>query len=164
MGSILIILAGAGLGYYQSHKLSLRVQFLEDYIKLLSFIETEIRYSAVSPVQIIRKYTKRASVLKPMLLAFVKHTEEQMPIAAAWQLAFERVPFDYGLTKDDVYLINEFGKGFGTSDVDGQLSHCKLAADLMDERLTAAREEKKNKSKLYMMLGLFLGIGIVLLF
>ena len=131
---------------------------------MLSFIETEIRFNALGPIQILRKYAKRASLLKPILLSFLAQANEQVPINEAWQQSFSRAPFNYGLTKDDVYLIREFGKGFGTSDVEGQLSHCKLAASLMDERLTAAREEKKNKSKLYMMLGLFLGIAIVLLF
>lgn len=67
-----------------------------------------------------------------------------------------------GLTEEDQTLLRDFGSGFGASDVEGQLSHCRLYAELFQDRLERARQEKARKGKLYLMLGSFSGIAVAL--
>ena len=42
--------------------------------------------------------------------------------------------------------------------------HCSLNMKLMQENLDEAREQKKKKEKLYVMIGFFLGLILAVLF
>ena len=156
-----MIAAGAGAGYLQSHKLTMRVRFLEQYLKWISQLETEIRYCAEGIPRLLHKHGKAAS------LSFLTKCADQMhrgiPFPEAWKQAVQGISSDYGLKLDDLNLVMEFGNGLGTSDVDGQTAHCQMHRELMQTHLDSAREEKQKKGRLYIMLGLFGGIGVALL-
>ena len=98
-----------------------------------------------------------------------------MPVCSSVRLVIKRGGFPYrleegvrtgakgtGLTEEDQTLLRDFGSGFGASDVEGQLSHCRLYAELFQDRLERARQEKARKGKLYLMLGSFSGIAVAL--
>lgn len=59
----------------------------------------------------------------------------------------------------DKRLIEQFGAELGHTDIEGQIAHCEVTAKLLEEQIEQAREEKKKKSKLFSMLGLFFGTG-----
>lgn len=162
MGCILVIAAGAGAGYLQSRKLAMRVRFLEQYLKWISQLETEIRYCADGIPRLLGKHGKEMPTLS-FLIGCVRRMQAGTPFPAAWQEAVGGISGDYGLCPDDLEAVREFGNGLGASDVDGQTAHCRMHRELLQSRLDAAREEKQKKGRLYFMLGLFLGIGIALL-
>lgn len=162
MGCLLVIAAGGTAGWIQSHKLTMRVRFWEQFIGLVSALETEIRYSAGGLTQLLSKHSGDEEALS-FLGECVRAVQAGAPFPMAWQDAVGKIPTEYGLTQEDKSLLRDFGGGLGVSDMQGQLSHCQLHQELAAVRLKGAREEKQKKSKLYFMLGLFLGIGIALL-
>ena len=66
-------------------------------------------------------------------------------------------------SEKDQELLLRFGEGFGASDAEGQISHCRLTMELLRRRLEEAGEEKKQKGRLYRMLGVLGSLGTALL-
>ena len=139
----MLIAAGTIAGYVQSHRLSQRVAQLEEMLRFLNAAQTEIRYSAFLQ-QCAARYKAGEDF----------HT--------AWEEGVRTGAKGTGLTEEDQTLLRDFGSGFGASDVEGQLSHCRLYAELFQDRLERARQEKARKGKLYLMLGSFSGIAVAL--
>jgi stage III sporulation protein AB len=161
-GCLLVIMAGAGIGYIQSRKLAQRVTFLEQLLRLIDSLETEIRFSSSSLIQLLRKYAQINGMLE-YLNRCAELANEGIPFTSSWQQAVGSIPREYGLTKDDRQFLIDFGGNLGVSDVEGQVNHCRLHRELAAVRLEQARGDKQKKGRLYTMLGLFAGIGIALL-
>ncbi len=157
----MLIAAATGVGIVESLKLSARVRYLEQYIGFISTVETEIRYCAPSLAQILQRH--RGDSAFCACFEDCAAEGEETPFPERWEQSVRRIPASSGLTGEDLRLIADFGKGLGASDIEGQLSHCRLGTELAATRLDRAREEKQKKSRLYIMLGLCSGIGAALL-
>lgn len=64
----------------------------------------------------------------------------------------------------DRALFSGFVHGLGISDTQGQLDHIKLHLGLLEQRLVQAKEACQQKAKLYVVLGLFSGVLVSLIF
>lgn len=159
MGALLLIFAGTLLGYTESHKLSVRVEHLESFLRFLSAAKTEIRYSAVPVVQVIERHGSELHFLKEC----VKRCNDGEGFSQAWKNAVLGNKKSDGFAAHDAELLLSFGEGFGTSDTDGQLSHMELYSGLFRSNLKSAREDRNRKSKLYLTLGVFAGLSSALL-
>lgn len=162
MGYLLVIVAGAGAGYLQARRLSLRVRFLEQYLKWVSQMETEIRYGSEDIFRLLGRRRRELSLLS-FLTQCTDQMKEGIPFPQAWKEAIRGISREYGLKPDDLEAVEAFGNGLGTSDVDGQTAHCQMHQKLLQSRLKGAQEEKQRKGKLYFMLGLCLGVSVALL-
>lgn len=142
----------------------MRARFLQQFLQLVSYIETEIRYSRRVLSEIIRGYQTEGE-LQVFLSAVCELLDEKISFGQAWRDALERLPSSYGLLRQDKELICAFGGELGASDVDGQIALCRLNKNLISAALEQALEEKLRKSKLYFMLGSSAGLclAIVLL-
>ncbi|BFK84368.1 stage III sporulation protein AB [Anaeromassilibacillus sp. Marseille-P3371] len=158
LGILLLIAAGTIAGYVQSHRLSQRVQQLEEMLRFLNAAQTEIRYSAASVAEIVQRHGRSLAFLQEC----AAHCEEGEDFHTAWKKGVQAGSKGTGLTEADRLLLSDFGDGFGASDVEGQLSHCRLYTELFSDRLENARSEKTRKGKLYLMLGSFSGIAVAL--
>ena len=81
-----------------------------------------------------------------------------------WQKAITSIPQSYGLKNDDIAVLEDFGKALGTTDVEGQLNHIELYKNILNSQLKKSKEEYKEKSKLYKVLGFFTGSIIAIMF
>ena len=142
----------------ESLRLSRRVNQLEAFLRFLNAAQTEIRYSSIPVDQIIRKHGDRLKFLAGFFPLSAQESFE-----AQWRGCVGEHGKASGLNAKDIELIQDFGSGFGASDLEGQLSHCTLYFDLLHVRLGDAKEEKEKKSKLYLMLGVFAGAAAALL-
>lgn len=158
----MLILSGTAIGYLASHRLSMRVEFLSQYIKFISFCETQIRYSAIPIIEILKKQ-KELPIISPFIKNCINKMESEKTFSDSWYAAANEICKDTGLTNEDINLINDFGIRLGESDVEGQVSHCKLNIKLMNEILELAKENKQKKGRIYIMLGAFSGIAIALM-
>lgn len=157
------MLSGTAAGCMASHKLKMREMFMENYIKFLTFVETEIKYSADSILEIISKFSSDLE-FDVILQLCSNEMRNGKSLNIAWNMAIKNISSKYGLNKNDVGLISQFGNKLGISDTEGQISNCELNISLINERLRDAREEKRKKSRLYIMLGVFCGISLSLVF
>ncbi|WP_411655900.1 hypothetical protein [Anaeromassilibacillus sp. SJQ-1] len=64
LGILLLIAAGTIAGYVQSHRLSQRVQQLEEMLRFLNAAQTEIRYSAASVAEIVQRHGRSLAFLQ----------------------------------------------------------------------------------------------------
>lgn len=159
MGALLLIAAGTLSGFMESHKLTVRVEKLEAFLRFLSAARTEIRYSAAPVVQILMQHGSEIGFLRQCS----RFCSEGSGFVKAWENAVNsRAKLD-GFSPRDRELLLSFGAGFGASDTDGQISHLELYANLIGENLKTAKENQGRKSKLYLMLGVFAGLGTAIL-
>lgn len=152
-------MAGSLSGYKESHKLSVRVDSLESFLRFLSAAKTEIRYSAVPVVQVIQRHSAGFQFLEEC----VSNCELGYGFVDAWRYAVTYYAKYDGFNANDMKLLLSFGEGFGASDTDGQIAHLELYSQLFNTCLKSARDDRNRKSKLYLMLGVFAGLSSALL-
>lgn len=159
---VLIFLAGAIAGLAASATLSQRVTSFEQLERLISYLETQIRYSGAPIYEILQQSLKtdlrKLNFLKVSADLLAKGENPEI----AWKTAVKYCD-ENGFTAQDKELIFSFGKGLGSSDTEGQLNHCETYRQLFRDRLKNARIEAQSKGRLYVTLGLAGGMGAVLL-
>ncbi|WP_255575714.1 stage III sporulation protein AB [Caproiciproducens faecalis] len=143
----------------ESHRLAMRVEQLERFLRFVSCAQTEIRFSALPVEQIVQRHGGDLEFLRKCGESFQKCGDFQ----SAWRSGVGSCARSSGFNERDTKLLEGFGSGFGVSDIDGQLSHCALYYELTTQNLKEARGEKERKSRLYQMFGVFSGMAAALL-
>ncbi len=143
----------------ESHKLALRVEKLERFLIFITSAGAEVRYSAAPVDEIVAKHGAGLDFLSYC----IKYGRDGSSFGEAWISAVKSEAENEGFSAKDCELLLGFGEGFGTSDTNGQISHCRLYSQLAAENLKNAKDEQARKSRLYQMLGIFAGISLSLL-
>jgi stage III sporulation protein AB len=159
MALIILVASGTLAGYMESRRLSIRVEQLESFLRFLSAAQTEIRFAALPVEQIVQRHSNELEFLE----ICGEKCSEGDSFYKAWEKGIKGGTRGHGLKSQDIDLFYGFGKSFGASDADGQISHCTLYAELINDNLKSAREEKNQKSRLYQILGVFSGMAAALL-
>lgn len=161
IGLILIILAGAGVGWYSSMKLSRRAAILQSFERLAAYTATGIRYTASPMAELFAAAGREAEFtsIKPFL--------DRFSLRQDWRESFrEGLRHDFtgqGLEETDIALMSAWGEGLGSTDVAGQLAHCERFESRLGEQAKGARQQALVKGKLYTSLGVAGGLVITLL-
>ncbi len=151
------------MGIASSVSLSRRAASLEVLDRFLVYLETQIRYSASPIGEIIIQAAKvEFSRLSFITQAAIRLKNGGSPYEA-WIGAARECGDDCSFTAADQAMIIDFGKGLGSTDIEGQLSHCETFRRLLDDRLQTARCESQTKGKLYITLGGAGGLAVALL-
>ena len=150
------------MGFVISHRLYLRVSFLQQYVRFIEYVETEIRYAHKILESIINNYENDSDFINFIHMVKQNLTYDRN-FSKAWEKAVYKIPSSFGLTMQDKKTICEFGATLGATDVMGQISICKLNKSLIRSILEVAKEEKNKKSKLYFMLSSSFGICITII-
>ncbi len=156
IGLIFIVLTFFGIGYYLSLRLKYRYDFLISFKEFLSVLKINMRYSGSEIYNLVKK-----SVPDCFNEIFDRGSKDSFN--NYWRECIESIPKTYALKKDDYSLLYEFGKLLGTTDIEGQLNHIDLYCELFETNINNSKQELKQKSKLFILLGLFSGITIALL-
>lgn len=143
-----------------SRRLTTRVELFEQLLLLIENLKTNIRYSGDSLEHIISK--EYYSVLTPLLSTCTDTLKNGSSFYESWNLGTNTLAKNINLTEQEKNSLLEFGKGLGSSDVDGQCSHCKLYENVFKEYLKLCKDDKKNKVKLYRSLGIFSGLALAI--
>ncbi len=123
----------------------------------LTSLSTNIRYEATDI------FTTISICARDENLSYISNIENNLPFDEQWQQKILSLPSSLSLTKSDIALLKEFGNELGKTDVDGQLKHIELYKNLFQKELVTAEEDIINKSKLYRIMGLFVGISTALM-
>lgn len=151
-------------GRYTAYLLEMRVVLLEKIIVMLTMIENEVQYFN-RPVQEIFTSLCSCKELKKLQFVFVCNElmENGETFAHAWETAIDSRSCVRFLKKDDVSVLRSFGEIFGTTDVDGQISNCRVHLRLAEDKLSNARQSKEKYSSLFCGLGALTGIGVFII-
>lgn len=134
---------------------------MEQSKSLIKTMENAIRYQAVPLYEMVRDMSHRRNC-PGYVRECVRQIGRGLPFPEAWEKSMQEQECKAMLKKEDVSLLSAFGQGLGASDIEGQISHCKLYFSMLDEKYQNAKEEFEKKGKLYFMLGVLSGIGIAL--
>lgn len=161
IGGIILIVTGFLIGYFFYEKYTLKINFLMQYIELVTLIKNKILYSS-SPIKSILLGYKPKNPIK-------KYTENCISLlnkntfSQAWEKSFEKNQNYVNLSAEEKNLIIGFGRGFGTSDSISQSKYCQQQIEMIKPYLKKAIRDKTEKGKLPIILGTGLGIAITIL-
>ena len=163
IGILLIVLAGVGGGVAAFLDLNRRAANLETARRLIGWMASRIRYTA-APIQEIAAAAAKEPEFSRLL--FLKEAATRMQQGDspgdAWDKALKGCDSG-GLKETDKTLLQNFGRGLGCSDLDGQLAHCESFGAMLDGCVQSAKQEAASKGKLYVTLGVAGGLGAALL-
>lgn len=162
IGATIIILCGTGLGIAYVNSLSRSAEFLENFLKFITFTENEIRFSNDSLFTIISKFETKG-LFKIFLRDCKNELISEKNFFDSWSTSLNKISKSVSLSSKAISLIENFGRELGRSNVETQVTHCKLYKSLVKDYISLIQETKKNKSKLYVTLGVCGSITLVLI-
>lgn len=166
IGFLMITVSGTFSGYSISKQLSERVKFMEEYMEFISSVETDIRYICTPISEIVKKYS---ALGEDQFYLFLRQCTEYISngisFPKSWTKCLEIYKGKIKLSEDEYRIINNFGIGLGTSDIDGQIAHCTYHKQTVKPYIEAERENKKSKSKMYCIIGMCVGtiLGLIII-
>ncbi|MGN0570578.1 MAG: stage III sporulation protein AB [Candidatus Fimenecus sp.] len=141
-----------------------RITALEHFIRLFTVMQTQIAY-AMLPTDALLQNICRFSEFSDF--SFVFFLQEAFiagnPFSSAWKYALFEYAKHAALQASDTELLEAFGDVFGTTDKDGQTANCAYYISLLKERTSELKKSEKNSSRLYLSLGVFGGLFIMIL-
>ena len=162
LGGISVVICGTLCGVYASRIVLNRVKLMEQYLMFLANVRTSVAYTAVSAGEILR-WENAQPLIKPILAIAADSFDSGQPFDKAWKKAFESDTAKLLVSKSDKELILNFGNGFGTDDVSGELQKLDLCFHLTQQRLEEMRAELESKRKIYRIVGMFAGVVVTVL-
>lgn len=153
LGGILLVLSGLCWGLGEAGRLSRRVRLLTEFQQLMQALRTEIAYSS-RPL---------GEMLSGRDCRFCRAAADRPEFGWNPAEALARAGEELLQTPKDRRLFQDFAQGLGSSGSQGQLEHLELHMALAEENLKEAREECREKRRLYIALGLFGGLTVCIL-
>lgn len=165
VGMCCILVACIGMGQYFSAAAIRRIRALEQVLLLLNAVQNELSYCRTPVRELIHRMALRGEFTElPFLQECSRMCGREVPFPQAWSTALGNRAQLGSLRREDIHLLLAFGSQLGTTDLNGQISLCRLYVQLFEERLIQAREWKSKYAKLYLSLGVLGGLLAWILF
>lgn len=135
---------------------------LFDQLSLLTAnLSTSIRYSGLEIYTLLQQEYNNIKI--PLISSTLENLENNYSLYESWSNAVNKIPSEYGLSRQDKSIIIQFGSKLGATDIQGQSEHCCYFKNIFQEKANSLRNDYQIKSKLYRTLGFFSGLAISLL-
>lgn len=144
-----IVGCSAFVGLYYSARLTKRRDTLNSIAELLDRAAVRMSYSSGDLCEIFSDNFAR--------FKFVR----DKPFDEYWSAFVKAI--SQPLKKDDIILLRNFINGLGVTDNDSQQRHIRLYTELLREKSVQAQREIDERSKLYRVLPISLGLMISIL-
>ena len=139
IGVAAIILFTTGIGAMFARELRTRHKELECLLKIIRYIESQIRYKAMSVSAIIKNMSDDGRQVADCIGKNSSSTS---------------------LKSEDIKIAQSFFNSLGKSDVEGEIENCRLHEKMLLARLDDASRQVSSKTRLYYTLGLFSGLMV----
>lgn len=162
IGIIVLIITGALLGYSLCDDYIERINCLESVKKALLILRGEIKHNNSS----ICEALENIEVSNKTVMSFIKrvikeYKYKKISLWEAWEMGITGyLEKESGLNKEEIKIINDFGKNLGITDRETQLKNIDECVNEMKELISGLKKEKKEKCKLYKTLGVLSGLFI----
>ena len=153
-----VIISGILIGFVFYSKYNLKVNFLMQYINFITVLRNEIRYSQ-RPLSEILKNFNCANPFNKYIVQCAENLKTNNSFKDSWSRAFEKCK-SLGISQEEYEIINNFGSVLGSCDVSGQIYYCDYNLDMINPYLLKAKEKRKNKGKLSVVL--CIGISVLI--
>lgn len=155
VGCFLTILSGLSMGLFRAIALRRRVEALTDFLQTVELLRTEISFSARPLADCLCSLSGSVLCRTACANPFI-HQNPRAALEDASRLCFAN--------SEDRALALEFAAALGSSDTDSQLRTLDHFAARIQHRLHAADQERTQKSKLSVYLGLCGAVAVCILF
>lgn len=166
IGALMILAAGAMIGFGQARRLRERPVELRRFIMMLQQLETEIEYGFTPLPEALyklgRQHRAQLSGMMADIAAQLK-SEAGVTVDEAWRRSVGRYWPSLAMNQEDREIIVQLGAVLGTSDREDQLKHLRLAVSLLAAREAEAAEERRKYEKMWKSLGLLGGALIAVI-
>ena len=161
-GMIIVIIACGMLGYSLCDDYIQRIHCVEAMKKALIILRGEIKHNNSSICEALENITVRNNYIIHFLKTVVKeYTVKGISLWEAWENSiidcFEKKS---PLRKEEIRIIKDFGIHLGTTDRETQLKNIDECVNEMEVCILNLKREKKEKCKLYKILGVLSGVFI----
>ena len=159
-GIIIVIIACGMLGYSLCDDYIQRIHCVEAMKKALIILRGEIKHNNSSICEALENITVRNNYIIHFLKTVVKeYTTKEGSLWEAWETGiidcFEKKS---PLKKEETRIIKDFGIHLGTTET--QLKNIDECVNEIEVCILNLKREKKEKCKLYKMLGVLSGVFI----
>lgn len=157
IGSLILIISGALIGKNLCNNIKNKIKFLEDFKKFVFYSKCEIEFKKTSPKNITENFECN-SVLKKFFknLIYLIQNGENFP--GAWEKTFKICKFD------ENKIILNFGKEFGSYNLENQIETCNLALNNISFVIKNLKKDIDKNEKLFTYLGACFGVIICIIF
>lgn len=159
-GILLLAACPAAAGFLLAGAKSKRIAQLQAALVLLGALEQYISYETATLSEITYKLKEDARFHVLGLSMLDTHRRDA---AAALCACFRENPA-LCLEQQDVQLLCDCCSNLGATDTDGQIRHCRMYRQALEQRLEEQRSVCRQKSRLYRSLGVFAGLFCAVLF
>ena len=145
-----------GIGAMFVRELRARHKELECLLKIIRYIEAQIRYKAMSVSDIIKNMSADG------LTKDLKVMEKCRNATSGRQVAdyIAKNSSSTSLKSEDIKTIQSFFNSLGKSDIEGEIENCRLHEKMLLTQIDVASRQMSSKTKLYYTLGLFSGLMV----
>lgn len=165
---ICLVMAGSlGMGYYQVQKDRMRVSFLEEFERNLTFLYGEMQFSGEEIQHLFEKLGQSNGLLSTFWQRVNILLEEQYDVTLSGcikQAVTEMETKNY-VKAEELQILLGLGENIGSLDLETQLHTLKHYQKQLEEVTVSAKKRYREKSRIHMVLGATAGtfLSIVLL-
>ena len=145
-----------------AYSLSVKVMRIEHSIALMSFFYDRMRYLCPTVPALIESAVESRSFSDCTYLTdCYSHMRTGATFSQSWEQALLQCHDTLG--REECEVLASLAPVLGATHLESQLSSIAYTRELLQVRLTAAREHTKTHTRLYRTLGMLAGVGIVIL-
>lgn len=161
IGMIVLITSGALMGYSLCDDYIERIHCLEAVKKALIILRGEIKHNNSSICEALENIT----VNNRLVMSFIKKVVRDYKnmngsLWEAWEKSVVENLEPSQLKNEEINIIRDFGRNLGITDRETQMKNIDECMKEMDGCITDLKGEKKEKCKLYKVLGVLSGLFI----
>lgn len=165
IGMILVIGSFSGIGIAQRQQYLGRVRTLQDLLSALDIISGELSYrlSSIPDIVSILAADSRESVSQ--VFSHMKELiskENGLSLAYKWMKTFQEYGPEVSLQEEDIKIFCDLSDFIGKYDVKSQEKCIEFARTRLQDQLTLAQAELKNKGTVYRTCCIAAGVLLVL--
>ena len=151
-------------GQYIAFALNTRVRLLEKIQLMLTTAENSLNFLQSPCEKLIKDLSENTELneLKFIGNCFLK-MQNGSDFPNAWRASLNEKRCVRFLKDGDKAVLVSFGEMFGTTDVAGQISNCRIHSELIKDRLEEARAVRERYASLSCGMGIVCGIGVIIM-
>lgn len=154
-----MVAVSAMLGRYAALYRKEEVETLEALIRMFSDIKSMLGFTCPPVGDILIKLCSDSGFSNLVFLNDCKtRCEQGEAFPDAWENALIEKYRESRLSRENARKLSGFGRIFGATDLEGQLSSCALYEAMFSAELEKVGKAVEKNSKLYMPLGFFAGL------
>ena len=162
IGMMILIIAGGLFGYSFCDDYMERIHCLESTKKALLILRGEIKHNNSNICEAMGNISVRNTYVMNFLKKVIQeYTYKNSSLWESWEKGItEYFEKESGLKEEEIKIIKDFGMNLGITDRETQLKNIDECTRELDECILSLKGEKKEKCKLYKMLGVLSGVFV----